>query len=167
MFTVGSKEQRQLLTYRGSRDVSDFRAEFEWVADAKGAGFIFRCVDRSNYQALRIWTATWQQAPRLYEEHFAVLGGIETEHQRKWIPWKPLSGPVHVGLEGIGFEFTLSIQGNRLDYWTDDRLKKGDIGFFMNRSEQLSISSVRLTFPNRALPDFSGAFPREARALLD
>jgi hypothetical protein len=167
MFVVGTKQQRQLLIYQGSQPVSDFRAEFDWKPDQKGAGLVFRCVDRANYQALRIGIAAWQPVPTLYEEHFAVLGGIETEHRRKIIPWNRRNAPIHFSLDVTGFAFTLSVQGSRFDYWTDQRLKNGDIGFFMNRNEQLSVEAVRFTFANHAIPDFSGSLPREAKALLD
>jgi hypothetical protein len=157
MFVVGSKEERQLILYRGSQQASDFHAEFDWKPDPKGAGLIFRAADRGNYQALRVGIATWRPSLTLFEEHFAVVGGIETTHARKLIPWTTSSTPIHIALDGSGFEFLLNVEGAHFDYWTDNRFKKGDVGFYEDRDEQRSLESVRFTFPNHLMPDFSGA----------
>jgi hypothetical protein len=157
-FIVGSKEQRQLILYRGSEQASDFRAEFDWKPDPKGAGLVFRCSDRGNYQALRVGIATWRPSLSLFEEHFTVVGGLETTHSRKLIPWTTSSTPIHIALDGMGFAFMLYVEGSRFDYWTDNRLKKGDVGFYDDRDEQRSLESVRFTFANHAMPDFSGSF---------
>jgi hypothetical protein len=166
-FVVGSKQQRQLLIYRGSRQVSDFRVDFDWNPDDKGAGLIFRCVDRANYQALRLAIAPSRSARGFYEEHFAVIAGVESEHKRKLIPWKLRTGVVHIALDATGSAFTLSVGGKRFESWTDDRLKKGDLGFFSNGNERASIDTIRFTFANHELADFLGTFPRQATALID
>lgn len=165
MFVVGSKEQRQLILYRGAEQASDFRAEFDWKPDPRGAGLVFRCADRGNYQAVRIGIATWRPSLTLFEEHFTVVGGIETTHARKLIPWTTSSTPIHIALDGMGFSFMLYVDGNRFDYWTDNRLKKGDVGFYEDRDEQRSLESARFTFGNHVMPDFSGPFSDIRKAL--
>ena len=163
---LNSQDQRRLLIYRGAQRTSDFRAEFDWRPDSKPAGFLFRCTDRANYQALRIGIAGWDP-PRLYEEHFAVLGGKESVRTRKLVPWTPRSGPIHFALDGASFAFTLYVEGGRFDYWTDDRLLSGDIGFFTTRQQQPSIEAIRFSFSDHALPEYAGDFPRAIRTTAD
>ena len=163
MFTVGSREQRQLILYRGGQQATDFHAEFDWKPDPKGAGLVYRCSDRGNYQAVKVGIATWRPSLTLFEEHFTVVGGVETTHARKLIPWTTSSTPIHIALDGAGFEFLLFVDGKRFDYWTDNRLKKGDVGFYEDRDDQRSPESIQFTFANHAVPDFKGAFPRIAK----
>jgi len=165
LFVAGSKEQRRLILYRGAEQPTDFRAEFDWKPDPTGAGLIFRCSDRGNYQAVRVGIASWRPSLSLFEEHFTVLGGIETVHARKLIPWTTSSDPVHIALDGNGFEFMLYVQGNRFDYWTDNRLKKGDVGFYEDRDEQRSVESPLFKFANHAMPDFNGQYSQIAKAI--
>jgi len=167
IFAPASKQQRQLLFYRGSRQASNFQIDFNWTPDDKGAGLIFRCVDRANYQALRIAIAPSRPTRGLYAEHFAVIAGVETEHKRRLIPWKPRDGTIHIAVDGADSSFTLSVQGKKFESWTDDRLKKGDVGFFTNSNEHVSIDAIRFTFANHELVDFLGNFPSQATALID
>ena len=164
LFATGSRQRRQLVLYRGGTQPTDFRAEFDWKPNAKGAGLVFRCSDDGNYQALRIGIATWQPSFNIVEEHFTVLDGVESAHSRKLLPWKSASAPIHVVLEGTDFAFTLYAQGNRFDYWTDNRLKHGDVGFYEDRGGQ-PLESIRWSFPNHLIADFSGPLPEIDKTL--
>lgn len=164
LFAAGSRQRRQLVLYRGGTQPTDFRAEFDWKPNAKGAGLLFRCTDDGNYQALRIGVASWQPSLDIVEEHFTVLDGIETTHSRKLLPWKSASTPIRFVLEGTDFAFTLYAQGNRVDYWTDDRLKHGDVGFYEDRGGQ-PLESIRWNFANHLIADFSGPLPEIDKTL--
>lgn len=163
-FGDGSRQRRQLVLYRGGTQPTDFRAEFDWKPNAKGAGLVFRCLDDGNYQALRLGIASWQPSFNIVAEHFTVLDGVESAHSRKLLPWKSASAPIHVVLEGTDFAFTLYVQGNRFDYWTDNRLKHGDVGFYEDRGGQ-PLESIRWSFPNHLIADFNGPLPEIDKTL--
>src|SRR5579862_2800275 len=150
VFAGGGNSRRQLLVYHGSRPAADFRAEFDWKPDARGIGLVFRCTDGSNYQAVRIGLA-----PGLVAERFTVFEGVETAHVRRPIAWNGSYAPIHFVMEGTSFAFSLYAGNERIDYWTDDRLKTGDVGFYEERNDR-GADLVTLTFPGHAVPDFNG-----------
>jgi hypothetical protein len=80
---------------------------------------------------------------------FAVVSG----HQKD-VTQKPL--PIHVRadttynvrLEASGPRFSVYIQGEPVDLWTDSSLKTGALGFMNETEESGRTNSVRFTFPD-------------------
>ena len=49
-----------------------------------------------------------------------------------------------------GPRFTLYIDGEPVDFWTDNRLKSGAVGFMNERDERGATSSVQFSFAKGA-----------------
>src|SRR5665213_1757655 len=130
-FHSGGWARRSLLppgsmmsVYDPSRDESDYRIEVGWVPDDRGVGWVVRTRDAGDYYAARV-SLLQPRSSVVVVEHFSVLGGAESAHARRVVQLGNHAGLVLVRMDAIGPAFTLSLQGNPVDYWTDERLSSG------------------------------------------
>ncbi len=144
-YLVGSRDPREILVYSSSQDVKNYRIEFAWAPDAQGVGWIFRATDSANYYAARLRLLQAGATPMLSSEHFAVIKGVEGAHSRKVITLGRPASQVLVRMDANGPAFTLYLQGNPADYWTDDRFEAGSLGFYEERGERPALQALRFT----------------------
>jgi len=83
--------------------------------------------------------------PTLSIEHFAVIKGVEGAHARKVITLGRTGSEVLVRMDATGPAFTLLLQGNPADYWTDERFDSGSLGFYEERGERPVVQALRFT----------------------
>jgi hypothetical protein len=164
-FGAGLKEGRQLICFRTSPKVSDYRLEFDWNPDSKGVGWVFRASDAGNYYGARLGLVPSRANPAVAVEHFTVLSGIESRHSRKLAPLVGDYSSIGVRMDATASGFTVYVQGNALDSWTDPRLADGDIGFYLERNESPSLQAVQLSFFNPSVPGYKGGFKTLLRSL--
>jgi hypothetical protein len=145
-YVVGGKQPREILIYSGSEDVKNYRIEFSWVPDSRGVGWIFRGTDSANYYAANIRLIQPGARPSLSAEHFTVVKGVEGPHSRRVITLDRAPGQVQVRMDANGPAFTLYLQGNPTDYWTDERFETGSLGFYAERGERPVLQALRFTF---------------------
>jgi len=136
---------RLMSVYDPSRDESDYRIEFGWVPDERGVGWVMRTRDAGDYYAACV-SLLQPRSSVVVVEHFSVRGGAESAHSRRVVQLGNHPGLVRVRLDAIGPAFTLSLQGSPVDYWTDERLSSGAIGFYDERGLRPVIQSLRFTF---------------------
>ncbi len=137
---------RLMSVYEPSRDEADYRLEFGWVPDSKGVGWVFRTRDAGDYYAARVSLLQPGASVTLVAEHFSVVGGVESAHSRKVVPFGSNAGLIRVRMDAIGPAFTLSLQGSPVDYWTDARLNSGALGFYDELGQRPVVQSLRFTF---------------------
>jgi hypothetical protein len=136
---------RLMSVYDPSRDESDYRIEFGWVPDERGVGWVVRTRDAGDYYAARV-SLLQPRSSVVVAEHFSVRGGAESAHSRRVVQLGNHAGIVRVRMDAIGPAFTLSLQGNPVDYWTDEQLSSGAVGFYDERGVRPVIQSLRFTF---------------------
>jgi hypothetical protein len=136
---------RLMSVYEPSRDESDYRMEFGWVPDERGVGWVIRTRDAGDYYAARV-SLLQPRSSVVVVEHFSVRGGAEGAHSRRVVQIGNHPGLVRVRMDAIGPAFTLSLQGSPVDYWTDERLNSGALGFYDERGLRPVIQSLRFTF---------------------
>jgi len=145
-YVVGGTVPREILIYSGSEDVKNYRIEFAWVPDTRGVGWIFRGTDSANYYAANLRLMQSGATPSLSAEHFTVVKGVEGTHIRRVITLGQTLGQVQVRMDANGPAFTLYLQGNPADYWTDERFETGSLGFYAERGERPVLQALRFTF---------------------
>lgn len=145
-YVAGAKDPREILIYSGSEDVKNYRIEFAWVPDTRGVGWLFRGTDSANYYAANLRLIQAGATPSLSAEHFAVVNGVEGTHSRKVITLGRTLSQVQVRMDANGPAFTLYLQGNPADYWTDPRFETGSLGFYAERGERPVLQALRFTF---------------------
>ena len=144
-YVMGSSAPREILVFSGSDDLKNYRIDFSWVPDPRGVGWIFRATDSANYYAAKLRLVQAGAIPTLSAEHFAVVKGVEGAHSRKVITLSRALREVAVRMDANGPAFTLFLQGNPADYWTDERFESGSLGFYEEGGEMPVLQGLRFT----------------------
>jgi hypothetical protein len=145
---AGSRRGRQITLYRPSTGMSDYQFQFVGQIESKAIGWVFRAADTKNYYGMKIE----QLRPGVMAlTHFAVVEGRESSYAQKPLTVDARPGtPYRVKLDVSGPRFTVNVQGEPVDFWTDNRLKTGAVGFLNDRDERGASSSVQFSFPKGA-----------------
>jgi hypothetical protein len=146
----GAKQARQLIVYQPSLHATNGQLEFTWKVDDPGVGWTFRATDVANYYAMRIKVLSRAPSLKLSVEHFTVHLGNEGSHSEKVLVFPRNESSLRVRMDISGPSFTLYLQGNAVDYWTDTRLPSGGFGFFEEWNRAADVRSVRMSFPKNS-----------------
>jgi hypothetical protein len=142
----GSRRGRQLTLYRPSRGLSDYQMQFTGQIESKALGWVFRAADTKNYYGMKIEN---DGPGSVRYTRFAVVNGRESSETQKTLPIHPRPDTVYsVKLEVSGPRFSVYIQGEPVELWSDNRLKTGALGFMNEAQESGRTSSVRFSFQN-------------------
>jgi len=135
-----------LALYSPSLEMPNYVFEFLTRIEQKGVSWIFRAANTKDY-----YKATLAVAPGGgYEfRRHAVIGGLaEGATVRMAPPAAPAAGgktALTVRTRVAGNEFTVSIDGQAIDTWTDARLSAGGIGFVGSAEERARLYWVKVT----------------------
>jgi len=144
-----------LALFRPTVDLTDYRIEFRAQIDRQGLGFVFRARDFNNYYAVKLVIAEPGPLPGVKIVRYAVIQGREGPHAIRPLPLTVRSDTWYsVRLDIRGSDFTLNIQGQVVDCWSDARLRQGGMGFFCGKGEQARLRSVEVSHQNDALGKF-------------
>ncbi|MCC6367985.1 MAG: hypothetical protein IT165_31050 [Bryobacterales bacterium] len=135
-----------LALYRPSLNLSDYRMEFLGQIEKKSLGWVYRAADTENYYATKITLTTAGPLPQAIIERYAVVNGKQSSHYRRPLPLQIHADTLYrIRVDVRGNGFTLLVQGQVVDYWSDDRLKTGGIGFFSAKGEQARLRWVEVS----------------------
>jgi hypothetical protein len=141
--------------YRPTLPLSNYHLDFVARIDERGLGFVVRAADAYNYEAVRLVMSRPRPTPEWHVIRYAVIGGKETSKSDKLLPVVITPEKFFsVQMDVIGDDFTLMVLDKVADFWTDDRLKTGGIGFFCGRGEQARVRHVEVSYQNDALGRF-------------
>ncbi len=146
----GVKRSRQLVVYRPAIKAADYRFEFDWTVDSGDVGLVFRAKDLGNYYAVRIKVLKPGSSPTFAAEYFSVYHFVESPHNEKVMVFSKSDPVVHVRMDVFGPMFTLYLQKNATEYWTDAQLASGALGFFEEWNRSPEVHTVRMSFPQRS-----------------
>lgn len=143
---VGAQQARQLVLYRPSLGATDCRLEFTWKVSDRAVAWTFRAKDADNYYAMAIKALRPGPSPTLSVEHFTVYQGIESPHAGKVLILGENNPALQVRMDVSGATFKLYLEGNAADYWTDNRLGAGSLGFLEQPDQPAEVQFVRMSF---------------------
>jgi hypothetical protein len=146
----GVKQSRQLVLYRPALKAADCRFEFDWKTASGDVGLIFRAKDLGNYYAVRLKVFRPGSNPTFAAEYFSVYHFVEGPHNEKIMVFSRNDPVVHVRMDVFGPMFTLYMQNNAAEYWTDAQLSSGAVGFLEEWNRSAEIHGVRISFPQRS-----------------
>jgi len=146
----GVKQSRQLVLYRPALRATDCRFEFDWTAGSGDVGLIFRAKDLGNYYAVRLKALRPGPNPTFAAEYFSVYHFVESPHNEKIMVFSKNAPVVHVRMDVFGPMFTLYLQNNATEYWTDAQLVSGAVGFLDEWNRSAEVHGVRISFPQRS-----------------
>ena len=146
----GVKQGRQLVLYRPALQAKDARLEFAWTVASGDVGLVFRAKDLGNYYAVRLKLLKAGPTPTLSAEYFSVYQFVESPHTEKVLVFSKNDPVLLVRLDIFGPSFTLYLQDNATEFWTDARMTSGALGFFEEGNRSAEVRGLRMSFPERS-----------------
>jgi hypothetical protein len=114
--------------------------------ETKGIGLVFRAEGPRNYQAVRVLVEGSGPLPTLMVERYRVVGGQASRPVRTQYPSRfQVDTLYRVHLQVHGDEFSLYIQGQLVDYWSDNRLRTGGVGLFCAPGQHARVAWIRVS----------------------
>lgn len=135
----------QLALYRPSVPLSDYRFEFLAQVENKSVDWVVRAKDADNYYALKFTVIQPGPRPMMAMVRYPVIGGHPGS--RVQTPLRMMihaNTPYRVTVDVKGNKYRAYIEDQVADFWTDDRLKAGGVGFFSEASEHARVYWVKL-----------------------
>jgi hypothetical protein len=135
-----------LALYRPSLDLTDYRMEFLGQLEKKGMGWAVRAADPDNYEAVRLVVTKPGPLPLVNLVHYSVIGGKQVDRVEKPLPLTIRTDMMfRARMDVEGDDFTLIIQGQIVDFWSDGQLKRGGVGFFCQKGEVARLRWVEVS----------------------
>jgi hypothetical protein len=134
-----------LELFRPSLKFTDYRLEFFGQIENKGLGWVMRGQDRQNYYAMKFQVLQAGLRPVVSLVHYPVVDG-----KKGHAVSTPLdvmfhhNEPFHVTVDVSGNRFTASVEGQRIESWTDDSPAAGAAGFFADAGEKARLYWMRV-----------------------
>ena len=137
----GVRRTRQISVLRSSQTYSDYRLEMEGQIETKAIGWIFRAADPKNFYVTKLEIVKPGLEPTIALVRFAVINGEEQVRAQIPVALKVRRDTVFkIRFDAVGSRFTTYLQGEKIDEWTDDRVKTGGVGLYNERGEAASLS---------------------------
>ena len=106
----------------------------------KGLGWVYRAQDSKNFYVSKIELEKAGLNPKYVVAHYAVIGGVD--QARTQMPLSatvPLGGHYKIRFEAVEDRFTTWLQDQKVDEWSDARLKTGGAGLYSEGVEQSTL----------------------------
>jgi len=149
-----------LRLWTKSVDLQNYQMEFQGQMEKRSLSWAFRASDQNNYYATKLVITKPGPSPNASLLRFVMMNGHEFD---------PITEAIPVTLEkGKNYRVRVSVQDDRfLTYldgqvigsWTDKRLHRGGVGFFVDDQDPQQVAwvsvSERDSFLGRMLAHFS------------
>jgi hypothetical protein len=129
-----------------SLHLTDYDVDSVAQVVSKGLGLVFRASGTRSYQVAKLIVDGKGPMPPLVVERYAVIGGAESARVRVHCPGTFQKDTLyHIHIQVRGDTFTLFIEGQLIDSWSDSRTKSGGVGFFCAKGERARVAWVRVS----------------------
>jgi hypothetical protein len=138
--------------FRPSLGMSEYDFEFLGQIDQRALGWVYRAADLQNYYVGKIVLLQRGPLPAVGLERYTVRNGKESSHTTVVLPLNARRDTIYrVRLEARGPDFSLYLQNQIMQAWTDRSLPAGGIGLLSSRGEQSRIRWIQVSHQNDAL----------------
>jgi hypothetical protein len=132
--------------FRPSLELTDYRIEFAGRIEQNSLGWVVRFSDPDNYHAIKLT----RQGGRLKLTRSVMLAGVVSSRQETALTQQAVGSKGHeVRMDVRGARFTVYLQGQQVDSWTDNRLTRGGFGFLNEGDERGRIDSIQVFLLSR------------------
>jgi hypothetical protein len=144
----GVRRTRQISVLRSSQTLTDYRIEMQGQIETKAIGWIFRAADPKNFYVTKLEIVKPGLEPTVALVRFAVINGEEGAHTQLPLPMKVRRDTMYkIRLDAVGNHFSTYVQDEKLDDWTDDRVKTGGVGLYSERGETATLKGGMSVVP--------------------
>jgi hypothetical protein len=132
-----------LALFAPSLDLDDYDLEFLARIDQHSVNWVFRATNDGQYYAASIVKG----ADGNYElRHWALINGVTEPSEVRPVKTMPKrKSAITVHTSASGDRFAVSVDGELVDSWTDNRLPVGGIGFIGTPDDRARLYWVRLS----------------------
>jgi hypothetical protein len=126
--------------------MQDYRLEFMGEIEQQSLAWVFRAQDLDSYYAMKIAVLQPGPLPSLALVRSRVLHGQQTPLGQ--VPIRVFlhsAAPFRVQMRVVGNDFTTFINNEQVDFWTDDRLASGGVGFFCEKEGRARLYWVKVS----------------------
>jgi hypothetical protein len=138
--------------YRPSVKLKNYEFEFLGQIQRKGMSWMVRARDLNNYQALRLVIVGGGAVPEVAFQRHAVVGGKPGKMTERRVPLPLRLDTIYDIVTRVsGDDFTVTIQGQVADYWSEPALAVGGVGLYSEKGEQARVRWVEVRHQNDML----------------
>jgi hypothetical protein len=135
-----------LRIWESSRNLADYRFQFEGRIDHKAMGWVVRAPNHKNYYAAKLQLPARGSSARAEIVRFSMVQGQESRRQHMPVPVTIAADTFYnFEVKTFGDKIVTLVNGQVVDSWRDSRFPTGGVGFFNERGERSSIKWARLT----------------------
>lgn len=135
-----------LALYRPSLGLTDYEMEFLGLIDKKALSWVVRAKDFDNYYVVKLVVMKAGPLPTIGITRYAVIDGKAQARVDTVAAINARPDMLYrVSLNVHDDTFLLALQGTIVDNWTEQRLKRGGVGFFAPRDEESRLRWVQIT----------------------
>jgi hypothetical protein len=135
-----------LALYRPSMNLTDYQVQFLGMIDKKALSWVVRAADFDNYYVVKLEVLKPGPLPTIGVTRYAVVNGQANTRADVLAPIDARNDMLYrVRLDVHGDEFSLYVQGQLIDAWSEPRLPRGGIGFFSAHGEESRVRWVQVT----------------------
>ncbi len=128
-----------------TRGLTDYRAEFAAQIEKRSMGFALRASDTQNYYAVQFVVAKPGPLPEVRVLRYPVVKGRIGNKSELPIPLSLRPDTLYQVLATVrGDQYTVSINGQVVDTWSDPILPTGGVGFFAEKGSSFRLRWVRV-----------------------
>lgn len=148
----GTVRPAGLRIWESSRELSNYRFEFAGRIERKSLTWVYRASDGDNYHATKVVLAGKPGSMRADLVRWTVIDGAASTRTKLPLP-VPLRAErtYRIRTEVKEDSFTTFINGQLVDHWTDDRLKRGGVGFVSEKGETSEILWAEVAAPESSV----------------
>jgi hypothetical protein len=135
-----------LALYRPSMGLADYQFQFLGMIEKKAISWIVRAADYDNYQVVKLTVLKPGPLPTIGLTRYAVVNGQADSRVDTLVPINAREDTLYRVLVDVnGDNFSVLVQGQMIDSWTETRLPRGGVGFYSSRGEESRVRWVQLT----------------------
>ena len=125
-----------LALLKPTLELTDYSFEFLGEIQHRALGCAFRARDLNNYYAVKFLEDDSGPLPAMRLVRYAVINGREGQHVERVLPSSVRADMFNrFRVEAHGSDFTILVQGEVVDFFSDAQLPSGGVGFFCSRGE--------------------------------
>ncbi len=135
-----------LRIWKPTQRLENYELEFTCKIERKGLGWGFRASDRRHYYGQKLQILRAGPKPNAQLVRLVVLDGKVLERSAAALSLTLNQGQdFHVRLIVDGGHFLTWVNGQIVSSWSDDRLKRGGVGFFAEDGEVSSLKWAKFS----------------------
>ncbi len=144
--STGFVQPGPLALYRPSVSLADYQVQFMGMIDKKALSWVVRAADFENFYVVKLVIVKAGPMPSIGLTRYAVIGGKAQDRHDVNIPLSARADTLYnIGMNVQGSNFSVEVQGQIADSWTETRLPRGGVGFFTARGEASRVRWVQIT----------------------